>query len=99
MERFHQNGDEERAEKAKKLIKKIHDNEFITAFSGHFSAGKSTMINSLIGEQILPSSPIPTSANLVKVHHAANDYAKVYYNLEKPLLFQHHMILILKGFL
>ncbi|MBS4199452.1 dynamin family GTPase [Bacillus sp. FJAT-49732] len=86
-ERFQEHGDQKRAEKAQKLIKKIVDSEFIVAFSGHFSAGKSTMINSLVGENILPSSPIPTSANLVKIHRADEDYAKVFYRSEKPLLF------------
>lgn len=86
--RFQENGDSERAEKAEKLLKKMNEKEFITAFSGHFSAGKSTMINALIGEQILPSSPIPTSANLVKVHDADEEFAKVYYKDEKPLLFK-----------
>src|SRR5690606_24600380 len=42
---------------------------------------------SLVGEAILPSSPIPTSANLVKIHRAEQDYAKVFYRSEKPLLF------------
>lgn len=88
FERFQQNGDTASAEKAAKLLKKIHDKEFITAFSGHFSAGKSTMINALIGEQILPSSPIPTSANLVKVRDSQEEFAKVYYKNDKPLLFK-----------
>ncbi|MBS4222149.1 dynamin family protein [Lederbergia citrea] len=88
LERFKEHGDDIRVNKTNKLLKKIHDNEFITAFSGHFSAGKSTMINTLIGEQILPSSPIPTSANLVKVHGAEEDFAKVYYHTERPLYFQ-----------
>ncbi|MBS4194445.1 dynamin family protein [Lederbergia citri] len=88
MERFQDHGDQKSAEKAQKLIKKIVDREFIVAFSGHFSAGKSTMINSLVGENILPSSPIPTSANLVKIHRAEQDYAKVFYRSEKPLLFK-----------
>lgn len=88
FERFQQNGDTVRADKAAQLVKKMYEKEFITAFSGHFSAGKSTMINALIGEQILPSSPIPTSANLVKVHDAEEEFAKVYYKNEKPLLFK-----------
>ncbi|MFC0214778.1 dynamin family protein [Paenibacillus chartarius] len=37
------------------------------AFCGHFSAGKSTLINRLCGHPLLPSSPIPTSANLVSI--------------------------------
>ncbi|MFD2672978.1 dynamin family protein [Marinicrinis sediminis] len=39
------------------------------ALCGHFSAGKSTLINGLVGENLLPSSPIPTSANLVRVQY------------------------------
>ncbi|QQZ11078.1 dynamin family protein [Heyndrickxia vini] len=88
IERFEQNGDMERADKAKRLLKKRIDHEFIIAFCGHFSAGKSTMINSLLGDTVLPTSPIPTSANLVKVHKAAEDYAKVFYHDQPPLLFQ-----------
>ncbi|MDG0813049.1 dynamin family protein [Cohnella rhizosphaerae] len=37
------------------------------AFCGHFSAGKSTLVNGLCGAQLLPSSPIPTSANVVTI--------------------------------
>lgn len=49
------------------LLKKEHQQEFSIAFCGHFSAGKSTMINRLFGEDVLPTSPIPTSANVVKI--------------------------------
>lgn len=41
--------------------------EVTIGFTGHFSAGKSSMINALLGETILPSSPIPTSANIVEI--------------------------------
>jgi len=57
-------GDVENAEKTKQLARKLEDREFMIAFCGHFSAGKSTMINRVVGESLLPSSPIPTSANL-----------------------------------
>ncbi|MDQ0213633.1 small GTP-binding protein [Oikeobacillus pervagus] len=87
-ERFSSFGDEERAKKAKLFLKKLYEKEFIVAFCGHFSAGKSTMINELTGEKLLPSSPIPTSANLVKIHHANEDFAKVYYKTKSPLLFR-----------
>ncbi|MDN4523253.1 dynamin family protein [Fictibacillus fluitans] len=49
------------------LYDKVKNQQFAIAFCGHFSAGKSSMINELIGKNILPSSPIPTSANVVKV--------------------------------
>ncbi|NMH70452.1 hypothetical protein HF072_16850 [Bacillus sp. RO3] len=85
---FLQNGDEERAAKIERLAEKLHKDELILAFCGHFSAGKSTMINHLMGEEILPSSPIPTSANLVKVHHANEDFAKIHYHHSQPVYFE-----------
>ncbi|MGM0864806.1 MAG: dynamin family protein [Bacillota bacterium] len=87
-DRFLQSGDDERAAKVERLAEKLYNHELILAFCGHFSAGKSTMINHLMGEEILPSSPIPTSANLVKVHHAPTDFAKIHYHHSQNLYFQ-----------
>ncbi|HEY2420699.1 MAG TPA: dynamin family protein [Neobacillus sp.] len=81
-----QHEDFKNAEKVKQLAKKLDNREFMIAFCGHFSAGKSTMINKLIGENLLPSSPIPTSANLVKVR-TGEEYAKVFFKNEKPRLY------------
>ncbi|UII54566.1 dynamin family protein [Cytobacillus spongiae] len=80
------NGDIETADKLKGLAGKVQDAEFSIAFCGHFSAGKSSMINHLVGDKLLPSSPIPTSANLVKVK-TGEEYAKVYFKSEKPHLY------------
>lgn len=78
--------DDENAGKVKQLAEKLANEEFTIAFCGHFSAGKSTMINRLVGENLLPSSPIPTSANLVKVK-SGEEYAKVFFKNEKPRLY------------
>ncbi|SFM01197.1 dynamin family protein [Pelosinus propionicus] len=78
--------DQENAEKVKQLAGKLVNEEFTIAFCGHFSAGKSTIINRLVGENLLPSSPIPTSANLVKVK-AGEEYVKVFFKNEKPRLY------------
>ncbi|MCZ0755734.1 dynamin family protein [Anoxybacillus sp. J5B_2022] len=77
-------GDVENAKKAKQLLQKAANEEFTIAFCGHFSAGKSSLINELLGEPLLPSSPIPTSANLVKVK-AGREYARVFYKHEPPV--------------
>ncbi|MDQ0197580.1 dynamin family protein [Neobacillus ginsengisoli] len=81
-----ENKDYDQAEKIKQLAKKMENGEYTIAFCGHFSAGKSTMINRLIGENLLPSSPIPTSANLVKVK-TGEEYAKVIFKNEKPRIY------------
>lgn len=83
---FLSKGNMETAEKAKQLAIKLQEGEYAIAFCGHFSAGKSTMINTIVGENILPSSPIPTSANLVKIK-AGEDYAKVFFNEGRPLYY------------
>lgn len=81
-----EHNDQENAGKVKQLASKLVNEEFAIAFCGHFSAGKSTIINRLVGENLLPSSPIPTSANLVKVK-AGEAYAKVFFKNEKPRLY------------
>lgn len=83
---FQKNGDLETANKAKQLALKFSGGEYSVAFCGHFSAGKSSMINRLVGENLLPSSPIPTSANLVKVK-SGEEYAKVFFRKGRTLLY------------
>lgn len=89
------NEDKDNGIKILQLIDKLHKSEYMIGFSGHFSAGKSSMINELIGENLLPSSPIPTSANLVKVK-TGREYARVYYNdgkiIEYPAPYDYDVI-------
>ncbi|UOQ42796.1 dynamin family protein [Halobacillus salinarum] len=65
------NKDTSQAEKVLDLIDKLQRKEIMIGFAGHFSAGKSSLINTLVQEEILPSSPIPTSANVVKLRSGA----------------------------
>ncbi|SET32950.1 Dynamin family protein [Salinibacillus kushneri] len=83
-EQLDEYGDKKRIKKLLDLYKKYQDKEMIIGFSGHFSAGKSSMINRLISDDLLPSSPIPTSANLVKIKNA-NPYTKVFFRKDAPV--------------
>ncbi|MHA6251181.1 dynamin family protein [Oceanobacillus sp. CAU 1775] len=78
------NNDEENALKILDLHNKLMNKELIVSFSGHFSAGKSSIINHLLGENILPKSPIPTSANIVKIT-SGEGWARVYFNKGKAV--------------
>jgi GTPase Era involved in 16S rRNA processing len=60
-------GDEQQADKFQELAHKLQEDRLTIAFCGHFSAGKSTLVNALCGATLLPSSPIPTSANVVTI--------------------------------
>ncbi|MFC5467699.1 dynamin family protein [Cohnella suwonensis] len=66
-ERAKEQGDAVQADKFAELSAKLAGGKLTVAFCGHFSAGKSTLVNAICGAQLLPSSPIPTSANVVTV--------------------------------
>lgn len=66
-ERMQAAGDETHAGRIGSLIGKLGEKRAAVAFCGHFSAGKSTLVNRLCGAELLPSSPIPTSANVVTI--------------------------------
>jgi len=55
------------------VIKKVYLNQFTISFVGHFSAGKSTLINLLLEQDILPSSPVPTTSNTAIVSVAEEE--------------------------
>lgn len=89
-ELFKKNEDSERYDKVMLFGKKLTREEYMIGFAGHFSAGKSSMINALTGGDLLPSSPIPTSANIVKVKKSDTDYAVIHLMDGKALKYEGH---------
>lgn len=76
--------DEINANKVLDLFDKISNKHFYVSFTGHFSAGKSSIINYLLEKELLPKSPIPTSANIVKITSGAG-VARVFFNEQNPV--------------
>ncbi|WP_077621853.1 dynamin family protein [Sediminibacillus massiliensis] len=66
------------------LWEKRNNEQLNISFAGHFSAGKSTMINKLMGETLLPESPIPTSANVVKISSGPG-HARIFFKKGAPV--------------
>ena len=81
---FRDNDDNINANKIVDLYQKQKKNEFVISFAGHFSAGKSSMINALLQKDILPKSPIPTSANIIKIT-SGKGVARVFFHREAPV--------------
>jgi len=71
-ETWKEKGDVQHSLKLLDVIQKYGKQEFMIAFCGHFSAGKSTMMNYLYGQELLPTSPIPTSANVVQIQKGSD---------------------------
>ncbi|MET3575183.1 dynamin family protein [Bhargavaea ullalensis] len=84
---FRQDDDREREERAARFAGKVMKDEFVIGFAGHFSAGKSSMINALTGVDLLATGPIPTSANIVRVHKADEDFAIIHRTDGPPVRF------------
>lgn len=86
-QQMNKNHDEESARKIIDLFEKLEQNEFHVSFTGHFSAGKSSLINYLLKKDLLPKSPIPTSANIVKIS-SGQGVARVFFNEKKPIEYE-----------
>ncbi|MDN5092861.1 dynamin family protein [Aliarcobacter butzleri] len=57
----------------------LNNQKFSIGITGVMNAGKSTMLNALMGREILGSAVVPETANLTIVKHNPTDNAKVYY--------------------
>ncbi|GGP15982.1 dynamin family protein [Oceanobacillus neutriphilus] len=75
-------GDKINADKMLDMLEKYDNKEFIITLTGHFSAGKSSLINHLLGQEILANSPIPTSANIVKISSGEGTVKVFFHNGE-----------------
>lgn len=60
-----------------KLIEKIENQHFSIGITGVLSAGKSTLLNALLGQEILGSSTIPETASLTLLKYAKTPHAQV----------------------
>jgi small GTP-binding protein len=81
---MNQAGDSAHGGQVHESIAKLRNNQLILGFCGHFSAGKSTLLNRLGGREILPTGPVPTSANTVLIQ-SGPPHARIYRNREDTL--------------
>ena len=57
----------------------LKDQKFSIGVTGVMNAGKSTMLNALIGKELLGTSVVPETANLTIIRHSTQEQAKVFY--------------------
>jgi ribosome biogenesis GTPase A len=66
-------------EQRKKWITRLEEEEFPVAFFGSFSAGKSTVINAILGREVLPEATQSTTAFPTILRRGNTDGAVVYF--------------------
>ncbi len=60
-------------------IEKVANEHFEVAIVGEFKRGKSTLINALLGQEILPSDVLPATATLNRVTYSKEPYVNIEY--------------------
>lgn len=72
------------SENLDKLNKKVNNDTFKIQVIGTFNNGKSTVINSLLGEEVLPAYALPTTAVINEVKYGENKEAILYFRNPLP---------------
>lgn len=67
------------SESIDEIMKKAAEDSFDVAVVGEFRRGKSTLINALLGKDILPSDVLPTTATLNRVTYGITPFVKIEY--------------------
>lgn len=60
-------------------IENLKNNQFLVAVAGEVKAGKSTFINSLIKEEILPTDVLQATNALIEIFYSKRPYLKITY--------------------
>lgn len=69
--------DDSLKQRVNQIPQKLQDEKFSIGITGVMNAGKSTMLNAILGKEILGTSVIPETANLTVVKYAKTPSAKV----------------------
>lgn len=72
------------AQKLNELEQRLSEGRFHLAVLGQVKRGKSTLINALLGEEVLPSSVIPLTAIPTFIQYGQQRSLKIRYNDDRP---------------
>ena len=71
-------------ERLNAIPERLENQRFSIGITGVMNAGKSTMLNALLGEEVLGTSVVPETANLTLIKYAKNPYAIVnFWNMKE----------------
>lgn len=66
------------------IRKNLKEDHFRLVVLGQFKRGKSTFINALLGDRILPTDVIPVTAVITEIHHGATPVAQIFFHEGQP---------------
>ena len=68
------------AENLKEVADKLAENRFHLVVLGQFKRGKSTFINSILGEKVLPTSVVPLTSIVTLLKYGDEEHMQVVFN-------------------
>ncbi|MDF2925712.1 MAG: GTP-binding protein HSR1-related protein [Paenibacillaceae bacterium] len=94
---FRELGKNEMAGTADELMNKTRSDVFKVVVMGNFNAGKSTIINALLGEEVLPTAYVEATAIISEIKYASEKSALVYFKHPLPQPLTKHIPEKIKG--
>ena len=70
---FRHAGDEPRAEACRELMVKLAEDRFTLAVLGQFNRGKSSLMNAIMGRQILPTGVLPLTSAITVLRFGSHE--------------------------
>lgn len=67
------------SEQLLRLQETLRGGKYLVAFMGQFSSGKSTLINTLLGSEVLPTEVTETTALITYILYGENEHAELVY--------------------
>lgn len=72
-------GDDKIHENLQEISEKLTGNHFHLVVLGQFKRGKSTFINSLLGEKVLPTAVVPLTSIVTSIRHGETEIIEVFF--------------------
>jgi len=73
---------ETRADSLRALNERLESDDFRVLVIGEFKRGKSTLINALLGEEVLPSSAVPCTAVINEIMYGETKRARIHFRTD-----------------
>lgn len=71
-------------DKIAQIIGRLEEQRLKILFAGQFKTGKSTLINAMLGEEVLPADVMPCTAVITEIEYAEKPHAVLHFKQNRP---------------
>ena len=70
-------------DKIARIIERLKEQRLKILFAGQFKTGKSTLINAMLGQEVLPADVMPCTAVITEIEYAENPRAVLHFKAKQ----------------